>query len=249
MHVSLCFPWRVDDICAPWQRQLALLEPSGGLVKAGRIIFCNAMCDFIWKKKRSKRDRRWRFKSGLDAIWCNYLNNHMTFSCKNIGSPAIIHRWQTSTKDTRVNQTEPRPSSDEPSLLSSGVADEPNLENITGVPLQSWGGVGGGLGSSFFFLFAGLFLFPPAVGGCHWSMRCKTERETWRVTLKLLSVPDGLSLLPSTVRPREDCGELTSPLTLHTLERPHGHVGCATPTIWNLFVLSCRLWTEGCSKN
>lgn len=175
----------------------------------------------------------------------------MMFSCKKIGSPAIIHRWPTCMKDTRMNQTEPCPSCGyRPYLLSSGVADKPDRENYWSAALVLGEG---GLGPSFFSFFTGLFLFPPAVGGCHWSMGHKTERETWRVTLKLLSIPDGLSLLPSTVRPREACWEHTSPLTLHALECLHGHVDSSaavlfTPTIWNHLILN-RLWTEGFSKN
>lgn len=96
----------------------------------------------------------------------------------------------------------------------------------------------GGAGSAPLFLsfFTGLFLFPPAVGGCHWSMGHKTERETWRVTLKLLSIPDGLSLLPSTARPREACWEHTSPLT-HS-----AHPGVSTWTCW-LFCC-CSLYSN-----
>lgn len=149
----------------------------------------------------------------------------MTFSCKKIGSPAIIHRWQTYMKNTRINQTESCPPSGySPYLLSSGVADKCDRGNYWSGALVLVSGVGGRGRPLFFSFFTGLFLFPPAVGGCHWSMGRKTERETWRVTLKLPSIPDGLSLLPSTVRPREACWEHTSPLTLHTLECLHGHV-------------------------
>lgn len=186
--------------------------------------------------KQSKCEWAWWCQSESAAIWCN-----ISTTAQETWPPHCD--WQTADwhegHDSESNWTAAIQQ-----LFAQLWSDKPAL--VLG---WRWAeGCGLGLSLNFFFsFFTGLFLFPPAVGGCHWSMGHKAGRETWRVTWKLRSVPDGLSLLPGTARPRAACSErsaahrsLCTPRSVSTDMLTCLPLVSWLSTIWNRFLLNRR---------